>query len=311
MSDKLLAGHRLLAPAQLPEPGAWFLTDADVDGTPVWARAPRAEADAYDEVDSIHMAWERLSHLDHPGIPRALRYAEHEHGLFVSAPEGVPLSKLLDERSREGFRFTPGTLLDVGVQLAGILVHAHERGRPHGHLDPDKIWITPEGRLLVWGFSAGPDALPAGRWLAPERARNRRASGDADQWALAAVLGALVTGRLPWRSDDLAGRGQDRGCRSPLPAGPRPVEAPRAAPPPCAQPRAPRALSVDPPGPPGSPGPPAALWPGERSRVARRGAAAPARPARQASPSAVRGCRPRPASTPRPPRACSIRRSRS
>ena len=201
MTGRIVGGHALVEPAILPEPGTWYRTDEDVEGVPVWARVP-LEVEGHEDDDALHRAWERLRHLDHPAIPRAVHLNEEAGLLLVAAPVGVPLARLIEHRHDAAFTMTPGTVLDVGAQLADALVHAHERGRPHGCLSPDNIWVTAEGRLMIWGFADGPDSPASPRWTAPERARGRRASGDADQWSLGALLAALVTGREPWRSDD-------------------------------------------------------------------------------------------------------------
>lgn len=201
MSSRVIAGRRLLFAADIPEPGTWYRTDDDVDGIPVWVRVPR-EDEGHEDDDAIQRAWERLRHIEHPSVPRALHYAPEARSLFVTAPVGVPMSRLLDHRQEPAFAMTPGTVLDVGARIADVLVHAHERGRPHGHLSPDEIWVTPSGQLVVWGFAIGPDHVGSPRWWSPERARGRRSSGDADQWALGAILSSLITGRIPWRGED-------------------------------------------------------------------------------------------------------------
>lgn len=194
---------RLVAPASLPEPGLWFRTDGEAQGMPVWARVPRP--DAFDDAVAIGTAWERLVHLDHPLLPHPVRYVHEDNVMLLAAPVSVPLSRLLEHRQDKRVSITPGTVLELGRALADAVVHAHDHGRPHGHLSPDNVCITADGRLVVWGFGAGPDAACSDRWWAPERARGHRASGDADQWAIAAILAALVTGRVPWRGDDPLG----------------------------------------------------------------------------------------------------------
>lgn len=199
-----LAGHRVLQAAEVPEPGAWFLTDARDGEAWIWARVVGAYEGGRGEgdLDLLALARERLAHLEHPGVPRVVGLDEEEGVLLVAAPPGVPLARLLEHRQDPAFAMTPGTILDLGSQLADLVVLAHERGRPHGHLSPDVLWLTPSGRLVVWGFGAGPDETGAARWWSPERARGRRASGDADQWAVGAVLATLITGRVPWRGED-------------------------------------------------------------------------------------------------------------
>lgn len=201
MNPRSVGAVQLIAPAQLPEVGTWYRTDRSHEGQPVWARVP-LEGDGHEDEDAIALAWERLRHMDHPMLPKALTFDADARVLLVTAPEGVSLQRLIEHRTEAGFTMTPATVLDVGVALADLLVHAHEKGRPHGHLSPASILLSPTGGLVVWGYAAGPDTAGPTRWWPPERARGRRASGDADQWALGAILAAMVTARVPWRSDD-------------------------------------------------------------------------------------------------------------
>lgn len=188
--------------AQVPEPGQWSRAPGSAEHPAVWVR--RVDPADASGVGLLASVYERLRHLDHPSIPRPLSFNRAQGVLAVAAPEGIPLQKLF-ERIRErdpAFVLNPGTLLDLGLQLADVLVHAHERGRPHGHLSPDVVWLTRSGRLVVWGLGVGPTAPCSPRWVAPERARGDRISTDSDQWSVAAILAALVTGRYPWGADD-------------------------------------------------------------------------------------------------------------
>jgi len=189
---------RLVERMPLPESGAWYRTDGEWEGDPLWVCLPETP----DDRKAVQLAWERLRHLDHPAIPKAVRWEPERGALVVAAPEGVPLRHLIEGRSDEAFAMTPGTVLDVGRQLSDVIVHGHERGRPHGHLSPECVWVTPEGRLVVWGYGAGPAEHGFPAWRSPERARGKRASGDADQWALGAIVASLITGRLPWEGDN-------------------------------------------------------------------------------------------------------------
>lgn len=190
----------LVAEADIPEPGWWFATDGTWEGLPLWVRMPRA--DVFDDAIAIATAWERLVHLDHPLLPHPMRFDPGTGAMIVAAPAAVPLARLLEARHEKAFTITPATVLELGRSLADAVVHAHERGRPHGHLSPDNVMLAADGRLVIWGFASGPDAACSERWQAPERARGHRASGDADQWSIAAILASVITGRIPWRGDD-------------------------------------------------------------------------------------------------------------
>jgi hypothetical protein len=191
--------YTAVAPFDLPEVGAWFLADGTYEGRQVWLRIVGAEQGraTVRDVATMH---DRLRHLQHPCIPEVVHHDEIEGHLAVAAPVGLPISELLALRAEPAFTMTPATVLDFACELADVLVHAHERGRPHGHLSPAQIWLADDGRLVVWGFGSGPDTQGDLVWYPPERARGRRPSGDADQWALGAITAALITGRVPWRS---------------------------------------------------------------------------------------------------------------
>lgn len=188
----------LAAAVEIPETGSWMAAARRPDDAPTWVRVAADAADARVGV----ALFERYRGLDHPVVPKAIASAKDPAIVVLSAPAGVPLSRLLENRHDPQFVMTPATVLAVGDALSDMIVVAHERGRPHGHLSPEHIWLTPEGSLVVWGFGRGPDQPGDPVWAAPERARGRRASGDTDQWSVAALLCALITGRVPWRSDD-------------------------------------------------------------------------------------------------------------
>jgi hypothetical protein len=192
----------LVAPADVPEPGSWYRAESNTDEGAVvaWARV----LDAEDDIRALELAAERVKHLEHPAFPRPVLLDREARTAVFAAPAGVSLERVLEHRLEPAFVVTPSTLLDLALQLTEAIVRAHERGRPHGHLSPGQIWLTPEGRVVVWGIGPGPDAACEPAWCPPERARGRRASGDADQWAVAAIVAALAIGRVPWSGPDAA-----------------------------------------------------------------------------------------------------------
>lgn len=192
-------GFRIVAPTQVPEGGAWYDAVSLAGGGQSAIRVGRDDG-VHEDPNAVRMCWERLRHMDHPGIPRVLRYVRDPQVLVLASRPSVPLMHVLEHRAEAGFEMTPATLLDLALQLVEALLHAHERGRPHGHLSPYDVLLSADGTLQIWGFGDGPDAMPDERWICPERAQGRRSSGDADQWAVGAILAAMITGRVPWRS---------------------------------------------------------------------------------------------------------------
>jgi hypothetical protein len=194
----------LVASADVPEPGTWYRAEPRAEGHAGLVEAWVRVLDADEDIRAIELAAERVKHLEHEAFPRPVWLDREARALVVAAPAGASLERVLQHRLEPAFVVTPSTLLDLALQLTEAIVRAHERGRPHGHLSPGQIWLTPEGRIVVWGIGPGPDAACEPAWCPPERARGRRASGDADQWAVAAIVAALAIGRVPWSGPDAA-----------------------------------------------------------------------------------------------------------
>ena len=89
----------------------------------------------------------------------------------------------------------------------GALAYLHDSGYVHGAFAPETVWVSPTRRLwlLGWQWAVLRDTIPPGlapdpRWLpmAPEWESGRWApDARSDQWQLAALCFALLTGELP------------------------------------------------------------------------------------------------------------------
>ncbi|MGH7711594.1 MAG: hypothetical protein ACREOG_09925, partial [Gemmatimonadaceae bacterium] len=154
-----------------------------------------------------------LAQLNHPAIPTTYHYwapyrgtqrgpgylrrwlAAESVGDFVrrSGPADIPLV----------FR----VLRAVGSTLA----YLHDSGTTHGAVSPENVWIAPAGRtwMLGWQWAIARTDIPAGlepnaRWTprAPEwgvgaHAGSWQPTPASDQWQLAAMCFAALTGELP------------------------------------------------------------------------------------------------------------------
>lgn len=194
--------------ASVPLEGSWFL--ASRTGTTrrhpthVLVKLLGPDAEQADRT-ALQAEFDALREVEDSRVPRAVGYYEGTGAMVVTAVGGAPLSALLDARATGDLPMTPATLCDLGLDLAECLQHAHHKARHHGHLDPDKIWLSPEGKLWIWGFG-GPEPLAAA-WTPPERARGLPAAAATDQWSLGALLAALITGLAPWEDVEQARRG--------------------------------------------------------------------------------------------------------
>ena len=97
---------------------------------------------------------------------------------------------------------------DFGMQALEGLAMAHSLGRVHGNLRPSNVLVVPlsdgseEIKLCDFGGPEPAERVAAGEaqaklWAAPEQLRGEPAGPQADFYSLAALLLALLTGKLP------------------------------------------------------------------------------------------------------------------
>src|SRR5208282_3936684 len=115
----------------------------------------------------------------------------------------------------EGKSFSEAEALDITIQIADALAHAHQRGLIHRDVKPKNIILTPQGvaKLTDLGLARQMDdkraaEMEAGKaygtpyYISPEQIR-----GDmdidfrADIYSLGATLYHLVTGRPPFEGE--------------------------------------------------------------------------------------------------------------
>lgn len=156
------------------------------------------------------------SSLTHPNICTIHEVGEADGDLYIvmELVEGKSLHALAGEMG-----LPPEAVLRYGVQIAGALAKAHDRGVVHRDLKTANIVVTPEGLVKVLDFglakqvgggileaptlsfstiqsaSSVSGTLP---YMAPEVLRGDAADSRGDLWALGVVLYEAASGRLPF-----------------------------------------------------------------------------------------------------------------
>lgn len=193
-----------------------------VEQKPVAIRVPRT---------THHGAKELTLGLRHPGLMTVLSYEQSQGETFlVLEPfQGTPLDTLI----HKGRKMEPADVLGLLRQLASVLDYAHVHGSLHGSLHPSSILLNERNEIKVLDLgapaTAGRNASPeqllrAVHYLSPECIRDGPMDGRSDQFSLAALAHAMLTGELPFSGKPLgvmfriAYQGLERDAIRELPA---------------------------------------------------------------------------------------------
>ena len=154
------------------------------------------------------------ANLSHPNIVTVHDFGYDKSRLFI-VMENVP-GQNLKEIIREVGRFSIDEALPIIIQACAGIGYAHRAGLVHCDIKPHNILVTPDQRVKVTDFgiaralsSIHPDEHSDTVWGSPQYFSPEQASGFApspasDVYSLGVILYEMLTGRLPFESDDPA-----------------------------------------------------------------------------------------------------------
>jgi hypothetical protein len=140
----------------------------------------------------------------------------------------------MDAGARGTLRERLGSPLDLSVaisiirQIAPVLDHLHRQGIVLRELNPNRIQITDEGRVILSGIEAArseesdPDepevatSPETAAYISPEQALSRALDHRADLYSLGVILFEMLTGQVPFAP--VAGRGGHALLQEPIPS---------------------------------------------------------------------------------------------
>ncbi|HVE95010.1 MAG TPA: AAA family ATPase [Acidimicrobiales bacterium] len=150
---------------------------------------------------------------DHPHIVTVFDVGDEDDQPFIVSQlmPGGSVAELL-ERAPD-HRVPVDEALQIALEVARALDHAHGHGVVHRDLKPANVWRAADGTVLLGDFGLAAtgdearltvDGLVVGTvaYLAPEQAVGRAPDARSDLYSLGALLYELLTGRPPFLGDD-------------------------------------------------------------------------------------------------------------
>ncbi len=175
---------------------------------------PKRFSENPEYVERFYKEGQAAGKLNHPNIVQAIDVGE-AGGYHYFVMEHVEGKTIADDLSA-GKVFDEQEGLDIIIQVARALAHAHANGLIHRDVKPKNIMITNDGvvKLADMGLARETADIEAAQseagkaygtpyYIAPEQIRGKiDIDGRADIYGLGATFYHMVTGRVPFMADD-------------------------------------------------------------------------------------------------------------
>jgi serine/threonine-protein kinase len=149
------------------------------------------------------------SRLDHPNIVTIHGIEEFEGRPFIQMTyvRGLPLNEHCAARPRP-----VADIVDLAIQMADGLQHAHEAGVVHRDLKPSNILVDDTGRVRILDFGVASlrgaakltqtgSTVGTLAYAPPEILHGQPAQPASDIYSLGVVMYQMLTGHLPFEAD--------------------------------------------------------------------------------------------------------------
>ncbi len=164
---------------------------------------PGRESQVMFRQDLLQKEAEAVAQLNHPNIVSLFDVGTCESGPYLI------MELLRGETLRERIRRAPMPLteaLEVAIEIAWALDHAHATGVIHRDLKPANVFLCASGHVKVLDFGIAHvfgvgirSAVGTPAYMAPEQWRQGPQDARTDVFGAAAMLAKMVTGRRPYR----------------------------------------------------------------------------------------------------------------
>ncbi|RME04410.1 MAG: hypothetical protein D6805_03045 [Planctomycetota bacterium] len=152
-----------------------------------------------------------IASLTHPNIVEIYdtEYAYATYFIMMEYLEGVTLEKVITTSGR----IDPDTARTILIQTANALAYAHSKGIIHRDVKPSNIMVDKslQVKLMDFGiarmekgdpFKEENEIIGTAPYMSPEQIQNKEIDGRCDLYALGVVAYEMLTGSLPFDSED-------------------------------------------------------------------------------------------------------------
>lgn len=134
---------------------------------------------------------------------------ENIHYIVMEYVDGITLKKYMEEHGA----LSVEEAINFSIQIASALNHAHRKGIIHRDIKPQNILVTKDKQLKVTDFGIAravssytmkieDGAMCTAHYCSPEQASGRYTDEKSDIYSLGVVMYEMLTGRLPFESDN-------------------------------------------------------------------------------------------------------------
>lgn len=150
-----------------------------------------------------------IARLNHENIVKVYDIEELYRTFFIIMEylEGEPLRLILEKMPRPPLT----KVLNILLQICYGLSYAHSQGIIHRDINPNNIFIMPDGRIKIvdFGLACSPGSegcLFEGTifYISPEQIKAENLDGRTDIYSLGIMAYEMITGEKPFYGDDIS-----------------------------------------------------------------------------------------------------------